>query len=61
MDDEAEADALLEEQMRRFQHEHRQAERADDETEVAQHERRAERAGYLAEKLAERAASERES
>ena len=61
MDDQADTDVLREEQVRRFQRERRQAERSDDESEVAQHERRAEKAGYLADKLAERAASERES
>ena len=60
MGDEREADALRDEQLRRFERERRQAERADDAAEAAQHERRAERAGYLAEKLGERAASERE-
>ena len=61
MDDQADTESLREEQVRRFQRERRQAERSDDESEAAQHERRAERAGYLADKLAERAASERES
>ncbi len=58
--DEREADALRDEQVRRFQRERREAENSPDDAEAAQHERRAERAGYLAEKLAERAASERE-
>ena len=61
MDDRDDTDFLREEQMRRFQRERREAERSDDESEVAQHERRAEKAGYLADKLAERAASERGS
>lgn len=61
MDDRDDTDCLLEEQMRRFARERREAERSDDESEVAQHERRAEKAGYLADKLAERAASERGS
>lgn len=61
MDDERDADDLLDEQVRRFRRERREADSARDDTEAAKHERRAERAGYLAEKLAERAASERES
>ena len=61
MDDEHDTDVLREEQLRRFQRERREAERSGDESEVAQHERRAEKAGYLADKLAERAASERGS
>ncbi len=60
MDDEVDVEDLREQQMRRFERERRQAERSDDDAEVAKHERRAEKAGYLAEKLAERAASERE-
>ena len=61
MDDESPGEALRDEQVRRFQHERREADRASDETEAAQHQRRAERAGYLAEMLDKRAASERES
>jgi hypothetical protein len=61
MDDDLPGEAMRDEQMRRFERERREAERADDETEAAQHERRAERAGYLAEMLDKRAASERES
>ena len=60
MSGERDADALRHEQVRRFQRERREAELAPDDAEAAQHARRAERAGYLAEKLAERAASERE-
>ena len=60
-DDDSPGEAMRDEQVRRFQRERREAERADDETEAAQHERRAERAGYLAEMLDKRAASERES
>jgi hypothetical protein len=52
---------LRAEQVRRFEREKREAEQAADEPEAAQHERRSERAGYLAEKLEERAASERGS
>ena len=59
--DEREVETLHEEQVRRFQRERRQAEGAVDDAEVAQHERRAEKAGYLADRLAERAESERES
>ena len=61
MDDERQADDLLEEQARRFERERRLAEGSDDPDEAAQHERRAERAGYLADKLAERVAGERGS
>jgi membrane protein len=46
------------EQIERERVEHERAKSADDDTETAQHERRAERAGYLKEKLAERAAAE---
>ena len=59
--DDFEAEALHDEQVRRFERERRQAERAPDAAEAAQHDRRAERAGYLADKLAQRAASRRES
>lgn len=61
MTDEREAERLRDEQVRRFSRERRQAEVADDEAEAAQHDRRAERAGYLAEKLDERAAADREA
>lgn len=46
------------EQLERERKEHERARSADDDTEAAQHERRAERAGYLEEKLAERGAAE---
>jgi membrane protein len=46
------------EQIERERKEHRQAARADEEAETDQHERRAERAGYLREKLEERAEAE---
>jgi hypothetical protein len=49
----------LQESMR--QEEERRAESTDDEHEAAQHERRAEKARYLREKLDERVKSERES
>src|SRR6185312_16226943 len=46
------------EQIERERKEHRQADLAADEPETQQHERRAERASYLREKLDERAESE---
>ena len=46
------------EQIERERREHARAVRADDEPETEQHERRAERAGYLREKLKERAEAE---
>jgi hypothetical protein len=46
-------------QLERERAERRRAETAPDEDEVAQHERRAEKARYLAEKLEEREESER--
>ena len=46
-------------QLERERAERRRAETAPDEDEVAQHERRAEKASYLAEKLEEREESER--
>jgi hypothetical protein len=61
VDQDEQAEVLRDEQRRRFVRERAQAERSDDEAEAAQHDRRAEKAGYLADKLAERAASERES
>lgn len=61
MDDRDDTDVLREEQLRRFRRQRREAERSDDESEVAEHERRAQKAGYLADKLAERADSERGS
>ncbi len=59
--EESPGEVMRDEQVRRLQRERREAERADDEAEAAAHERRAERAGYLAEMLDKRAASERES
>ena len=47
-------------QLEREQAERRRARDVPDEEEAAQHERRAEKARYLAEKLEERAESERE-
>ena len=61
MPDERQAEELRDEQTRRFERERRKAERSDDEAEAAQHERRAEKAGYLAGKLEERALRERGS
>ena len=46
-------------QLEREQAERRRAQSVSDEDEVAQHERRADKARYLAEKLEERAESER--
>lgn len=59
MGDEEEAKRMRDEQVRRSQRERRQEDAADDEFEAAQHGRRAERAGYLADKLAERADADR--
>ena len=47
-------------QLQREQAERRHAAAAPDEDEAVQHERRAEKARYLAEKLEERAESERQ-
>jgi hypothetical protein len=47
-------------QLEREQAERKRADNVSDESEAAQHERRAQKAGYLAEKLEERARSERE-
>jgi hypothetical protein len=47
-------------QLKREQAERRRASDVPDEDEAAQHERRAEKARYLAEKLEERAESERQ-
>ncbi len=55
MTEEQDAERMRDEQVQRFERERRQADAADDEPEAAQHGRRAERAGYLADKLAERA------
>jgi hypothetical protein len=46
------------EQLERERAEHARAQSSPDEPETEQHERRAERAGYLKEKLAERAEAE---
>jgi hypothetical protein len=47
-------------QLEREQAERRRAQHVPDEDEAVQHERRAEKAKYLAEKLEERAESERQ-
>jgi hypothetical protein len=47
-------------QLEREQAERKRAGTVADDEEAAQHERRAEKAGYLAEKLEERAKSERQ-
>ena len=53
-----ETEELRLEQIDRERQEHRRAKQADEEPETEQHERRAERAGYLREKLEERAEAE---
>jgi membrane protein len=53
-----ETEELRLEQIARERREHAQAENADLEPETQEHERRADRAGYLKEKLEERAAAE---
>jgi hypothetical protein len=57
--DEPDTEALKQAQLEREQAERRRAETVPDDDEAAQHERRADKAGYLAEKLEERAESER--
>ena len=57
--DEAKTEELKLVQLEREQAERRRAQSVSDEDEVAQHERRADKARYLAEKLEERAESER--
>jgi hypothetical protein len=53
-----ETDELRVEQIRRERTERERAKETDDDLETAQHERRAERAAYLKEKLHERAEAE---
>ena len=60
MDEEHQTEELREEQLRREATERDQAGSAADEHELAQHERRAEKARYLRKKLEERARSERQ-
>jgi hypothetical protein len=59
MPDEPTTEELQEAQRRRESTERRQAKTAPDEQETAQHERRADKAHYLREKLEEREESER--
>jgi len=61
MSEEPETRELREAQARREREEGRLAHAALDEEESSQHERRAEKARYLRQKLEERAASEREA
>ena len=56
-----ETEELWLEQHAKREAEHERAEESFDPAEAAQHERRAQRAAYLEEKLAERGASEDES
>jgi hypothetical protein len=58
--DEPNTEDLKQAQIEREQAERRRAETVPDEDEAAQHERRADKARYLADKLEERAESERE-
>jgi hypothetical protein len=58
MDDKNEAGTLKREQRDREEREAELARSTEDEHEIAQHERRAERAHYLRKKLEEREASE---
>ncbi len=60
MQEERETHELREAQRLREEAERRHAEVAPDEQETAQHQRRAEKARYLREKLEQRAESERE-
>jgi hypothetical protein len=57
--DETNTEELKQAQIERAQAERRRAESVPDEDEAAQHDRRADKARYLAEKLEERAESER--
>ncbi len=59
MEHDPDTDELAEAQRKREEAEHAQARESLDEHETAQHERRAEKARYLREKLEERAESER--
>jgi hypothetical protein len=61
MDNEDETRHLKAQQRERAETEERLAREADDEDEFAQHERRAEKADYLRQKLEEREASERDA
>jgi hypothetical protein len=57
--DEPDTEELKQTQLEREQAERRRADTVPDDDEAAQHERRADKARYLAEKLEERAESER--
>jgi len=60
-DDEPTTEELRLEQQRREAEEHERAEGSLEDDEAEQHERRAQKAGYLREKLEERAEAEREA
>ena len=60
MDDEPDTQERSAEQLKRAMREDRLAQASSDEEEVAQHERRADKARYLREKLVPREVSERE-
>jgi hypothetical protein len=60
MHEEQETEELKKRQLQREADEQQRARSAPDEEETAQHERRADKARYLREKLEQRAASERE-
>ncbi|MBV9000842.1 MAG: hypothetical protein JO304_17395 [Solirubrobacterales bacterium] len=60
MPEEPKTEELKLTQLQREEAERRHAESAPDEDEAAQHDRRADRARYLAEKLEQRAESERQ-
>ncbi|HEY2161507.1 MAG TPA: hypothetical protein VGH24_09390 [Solirubrobacteraceae bacterium] len=59
-DEQSETDELRKVQIRREAQEQELAQASDDEEETAEHERRAEKARYLREKLEERAETEPE-
>ncbi len=61
MDEESDTQKLRLEQLARARREERLAEVAEEPEETAQHERRADKASYLREKLEEQEASQRES
>ncbi|MGI8413133.1 MAG: hypothetical protein ACR2LV_07515 [Solirubrobacteraceae bacterium] len=61
MGQDREADKLREAQLEREAVEAARARSSPDEAEAAQHERRAQKAGYLRRKLEQRAQSERDS
>ena len=61
MPDEQDTGALKAQQIENIKQSRKLADEAGDDEELAQHERRAEKAGYLREKLEERERSEREA